>query len=268
MMSLRASAKSTVAGKNWISPVSVVAVLVAWFVLTSATQIIPATRFPSPEKVYAAAVQLTSAQGYAGSPLWSHLAQSVKLVTLGFIVALLTGIPIGLLMGWNKSCEAFISPIFSIIRPIPPLAWIPLSIVWFGLGDTAKVFVIWLSAFVPAVINSFAGMREVDRTYVEAARVHGASTWRVLLSVMIPAAAPMILTGARVSLQVCWNALVAAELVGSVAGLGHVLNVASLDLYPGMILFAMLLVGLIGGVMTYLLSLFEARVLQWTTQRS
>ena len=254
--------------RNWIGPTSVIGVLLAWFVLTTVTHVVPATRFPSPEKVYAAAVQITGPHGYAGSPLWIHLGQSVKLVTLGFLVAIVTGVPLGLLMGWSRSSEAFIGPVFSIIRPIPPLAWIPLSILWFGLGDPAKIFVIWLSAFVPAVINSFAGMREVDRTFVDAARVHGASTWRILWSVMIPAAGPMILTGTRVSLQVCWNALVAAELVGSIAGLGHVLNVASLDLYPGMILFAMLLVGLVGGLMTYVLALVEARILRWTTQPS
>lgn len=251
--------------RNWISPTSVVALVLAWFVLTSVTHLIPATRFPSPEKVYAAALQIAGPHGYAGSPVWTHLFQSVKLVTMGFLVALVTGVPLGLLMGWSRSSEAFVNPVFSVIRPIPPLAWIPLSILWFGLGDPAKVFVIWLSAFVPAVINSFAGMRNVDRTFVEAARVHGASTWRVLWSVMVPAAMPMIMTGARVSLQVCWNALVAAELVGSIAGLGHVLNVASLDLYPGMILFAMLLVGLVGGLMTTGLALVETRILRWTT---
>ena len=135
-------------------------------------------------------------------------------------------------MGMSPRVEAFVNPAFLMIRPIPPLAWIPLAILWFGLGDSAKIFVIWFGAFVPALINSYTGARSVDPTLISAARVHGASHRHVVLDVVIPGALPLIFTGLRLALQASWTALVAAELVGAFYGLGKVLMTAARDLYP------------------------------------
>ncbi len=166
-------------------------------------------------------------------------------------------------MGWCRRAEAFINPTFLLIRPIPPLAWIPLSIPWFGLGDIAKIFVIWFAAFVPALINTYTGVRSIDGTLIAAARVHGASTARILADVVVPGALPMIFTGLRLSLQASWTTLVAAELVGAFFGLGRVLMIASLDIYPGMIAFAMVWVAILGAVMTKLLGLAEKAAMPW-----
>src|SRR5690349_10558323 len=158
---------------------TVAAVLAAWWLLT-ATQVIPPTRFPSPQEVWAA---LT---GYADARLHEHVLHSAKLVLLGFAVAVATGVPLGLAMGWSRRAEALINPTFLLIRPIPPLAWIPLAIVWLGLGDAAKVLVIWFAAFVPSVINSYAGVRSLERHVLEAARMLGASRTMMLREVVIP----------------------------------------------------------------------------------
>jgi NitT/TauT family transport system permease protein/taurine transport system permease protein len=166
-------------------------------------------------------------------------------------------------MGWSRRAEALINPVFLLIRPIPPLAWIPLAILWLGLGESAKVFVIWFAAFVPALINTYTGVRGIDRTLIQAARVHGASNWQLIREVVIPGASPLMFTGLRLSLQASWTTLVAAELVGALAGLGHVLTQASLDIYPGMIFFAMFWVGLLGAIMTYALAYLERRMLPW-----
>ena len=107
-----------------------------------------------------------------------------------------------------------------MIRPIPPLAWIPLAILWLGLGDAAKIMVIWFSAFVPSVINSFAGVRNIDRPILEAAAMLGTPRWRMVREIIMPAASPMIFTGLRLSLQASWTTLVAAELVGALVGVG------------------------------------------------
>lgn len=245
-----------------VGTAAVVVALLAWFLLTTVTHTISPGRFPSPADVWQAAVQIAT-QGYANATLVTHIWQSSRLVLIGFAAAVATGVPLGLLMGWSRRAEALINPAFLLIRPIPPLAWIPLAILWLGLGDAAKVFVIWFAAFVPALINSYTGVRGLDPTLIEAARVHGASRWTLLRDVVLPGASPLIFTGLRLSLQASWTTLVAAELVGALAGLGHVLTQASLDIYPGMILFAMAWVGLLGGLMTKALVQVERRVLPW-----
>lgn len=240
-----------------------VAVLAAlWVVLTSLTGIVDPARFPRPQDVWQAAVQLAT-RGYAGGTLGLQIWYSSRLVLLGFAVAAVTGVPLGLLMGTSRRAEALINPAFLLVRPIPPLAWIPLAILWFGLGDLAKIFVIWFAAFVPALINTYTGVRTLDPTLVAAARVHGASRVRVLLDVVIPGALPLIFTGLRLSLQAAWTTLVAAELVGAFFGLGRVLIIATQDIYPGMIAFAMAWIAVLGALMTWALGRVETWSLPW-----
>ena len=241
---------------------TILAVLVLWYLLTTATGIIGGGRFPSPAEFWASLVQVTT-RGYAGSVLANHALHSVQLVVMGFLFAICTGVPLGLWMGWSRKAEAAINPVFLVIRPIPPLAWIPLAILWLGLGDAAKIMVIWFSAFVPSVINAFTGVRNIDRPVLEAAHMLGTPRWRLVREVMVPAASPMIFTGLRLSLQASWTTLVAAELVGALMGIGFILNMAQQDIYPGMILVGMVTVGVLGWATTYLLGLAERRVLAW-----
>lgn len=243
---------------------TVVGMLALWTLTTQWTHAISPERFPSPSDVYKAALQIgTPPAGYAGTTIWHHIGASLELVMLGFLAAVITGVPLGLAMGWSRRFEAFFNPVFLMIRPIPPLAWIPLAIVWFGFGINAKIFVVWFAAFVPSVINTYTGVRSVDPVLIAAARVHGANDWRVLRDVIVPGSFPLMFSGLRLSLQASWTTLVAAELVGAVAGLGHVLIVASLDLYPGMILYAMAWVALLGATMTFALASFERRMAPW-----
>ncbi|MBV9569046.1 MAG: ABC transporter permease [Hyphomicrobiales bacterium] len=233
-----------------------------WYVATSVTGLVSGGRFPSPDETYVAFQQIAG-RGYADGTLLTHALHSIRLVAMGFAVAVATGTPLGLLMGWNRRAEALVNPVFLLIRPIPPLAWIPLAILWLGLGDGAKIMVIWFAAFVPAVINTFTGVRSVERPIIEAARMLGTPPWRFVAEVLAPAASPAIFTGLRLSLQASWTTLVAAELVGALFGLGRVLNLAQQDIYPGMILVGMLAVALCGWLTTRLLALGEARVLAW-----
>jgi ABC-type nitrate/sulfonate/bicarbonate transport system permease component len=138
-----------------------------------------------------------------------------------------------------------------------------LTILWFGLGTTAKVFVIWLAAFAPVVINTQTGVRNVEPVLIAAARAHGATGRTILLDIVIPGALPTIFTGLRISLQACWMVLVAAELVGSFAGLGHIMIIATRDLNPGMIVVAMAGVAMLGVLFTALLSFIERQVTPW-----
>ncbi|HEY7903332.1 MAG TPA: ABC transporter permease [Casimicrobiaceae bacterium] len=246
----------------WVGVVTFAALVVLWYALTTWTQTIGSGRFPSPAETYDALRQIL-VQGYADARLPVHALHSAKLVLLGFAAAVALGVPLGLAMGWSRACEAFVNPTFLLLRPIPPLAWIPLAIVWLGLGDAAKVLVIWFAAFVPAVINSYSGVRSLEPYLVEAARTLGASRRMIVTEVLIPGALPMIFSGLRLSLQACWTTLVAAELIGAIAGLGHVLSQASLDLYPAMIVVGMMAVAVTAALMTLALGVVERRAMPW-----
>lgn len=232
---------------------------VVWFALAGS---LDPMRFPTPTVVWDSLRQLLG-PGYAGGTLLAHTLVSIKLALLGFVVATVTAVPLGLAMGCNRVVEAAVEPIVALIRPIPPLAWIPLAILWFGLGDGAKIFVIWFTAFVPTLINTFLGVRRLDRAVLSAARTLGANRRTLLVDVVIPGAAPYIFAGLRISLQASWMALVAAELIGAFFGLGRVLMMAAQDIHPGMIVVAMAMVGLAGAAMTGLLAALERRCLTW-----
>jgi NitT/TauT family transport system permease protein/taurine transport system permease protein len=238
------------------------ALAVAWYVVTVPLALVSPGRFPSPPDVWVSLRQV-AVKGYANGLLHQHIAHSLKLVILGFLVAAGTGVPLGLLMGWSRRAEALINPVFLIIRPIPPLAWIPLAILWLGLGDGAKIMVIWFAAFVPSVINSFTGVRTIEPFVIEAARMLGTPRRRFVSEVLVPAAAPQIFTGLRLSLQASWTTLVAAELVGALYGLGRVLNVAQQDIYPGMIFVGMACVAILGWASTQVLAWAESFALPW-----
>jgi taurine transport system permease protein len=230
------------------------------------TQVISAARFPTPSDVWGALTQITI-KGYADAKLWRHVLQSSVLVLMGFATAVTVGVVLGLAMGWSRRAEALLNPVFLLLRPIPPLAWIPLAIVWLGLGDAAKVLVIFMAAFVPAVINTYTGVRAMEPQIIEASSMLGARGARFVREILIPAAAPHIFTGLRLSLQASWTTLVAAELVGALYGPGQVLNNAAQDIYPGMILVGMAMVGLCGGLMTAVLAMIERRALPWRVSR-
>ena len=245
-----------------VGVVTIVTLIALWWLLTSGLGVIGEYRFPTPGQFIASFARIWS-DGYAGGTIVQHVIQSVRLVAIGFFTAIAVGVPLGFLMGYDRRAEAFINPVFLLLRPIPPLAWIPLAIVWLGLGDASKVMVIFVAAFVPSVINTYTGVRNTPRQFVEAALVHGASRWRLIREVYLPDAAPMIFTGLRLSLQASWTTLVAAELVGAFLGLGRVLQTAYRDVNTAMILVAMIAIAITGFLTTLLLAAVETRVIRW-----
>lgn len=242
--------------------VALTIVVAVWHLLTAVTGVISPARFATPAEVGSALRQI-ALDGYSNGRLHQHVLRSVLLVTMGFTVAASVGVVLGLAMGASRKVEALVNPVFLVLRPIPPLAWIPLAIVWLGLGDAAKMMVIFVSAFVPSVINSYTGVRQIDKPIFEAAamlNVTGVRYWR---EVLVPGALPSIFTGLRLSLQASWTTLVAAELVGAINGLGQILNQAAQDIYPAMILVGMIGVALCGWLMTVGLGWIEKRVMPW-----
>jgi NitT/TauT family transport system permease protein/taurine transport system permease protein len=245
-----------------VGAATLAALAALWYAATTLGQWIAPVYFPTPEEVGKAFSQI-GLQGYADGRLHEHFLHSCQLVLYGFAAAVSTGVPLGMLMGWSRRAEALINPTFLLLRPIPPLAWIPLAIVWLGLGDAAKVLVIWIAAFVPAVINSYAGVRSIEPYLIEAARSLGATRRMMVREVLLPGALPLIFTGLRLSLQACWTTLVAGELIGAITGLGHLLYQAGLDLFPAMILVGMVAVAFAGALMTALLGWAEKRSMPW-----
>ena len=236
--------------------------LLVWWALTSGSGLISPIRFPDPLETWSAWRQILL-DGYANARWHEHVLRSVLLVTMGFAVAASCGVAVGLAMGASRAVEALLNPAFLFLRPIPPLAWIPLAIVWLGLGDGAKIMVIFVAAFVPSVINTFSGVRQIEQPLLEAGAMLDIRGWRHFTQVLIPGALPSIFTGLRLSLQASWTTLVAAELVGAVAGLRQILNQAAQDIYPPMILVGMISVALCGWLMTLGLGWVEARAMPW-----
>ena len=224
--------------------------------------IISANRFPSPADTWAS-LKTIALRGYGNGKLHQHILQSIGLVTIAFLVSAAAGVLLGIFMGANRKIEAIVNPIFLTLRPIPPLAWIPLAIVWLGLGNSAKVMVIFVAAFVPSVINTFTGIRSLDNAQREAALMLGVSRFNYYTEVLIPTAMPLIFSGLRLSLQASWTTLVAAELVGAVLGLGSILNQAAQDINPAMILVGMMSVAVCGWLMTQLLAYLEKFAMPW-----
>ena len=249
-----------------IGLVTLVVVLLLWYVATTATGLINPVRFPQPSE-WLNSLRTIALEGYGNGKLHQHVLYSLKLVAMGFSVAVAVGIPLGILMGYSRKAEALINPAFLLLRPIPPLAWIPLAIVWLGLDDASKILVIFVAAFVPSVINSYTGVRNIETPVIEAANMLGIKGWKMLMEVLVPGSMSMIFTGLRLSLQASWTTLVAAELIGALYGLGSILNQAAQDIYPAMILVAMACVGICGAATTWLLGLLEARAMPWRVGR-
>ena len=249
---------------RWIVSGSLVALLfAAWYLVTGPLGLVSSLKFPAPLDAYDLPYPAHTFAGLRGRDLGAahpfKYRAGAHRVLAGNGYRSATWIT----HGRNRLVDGYVNPVFQLIRPIAPIAWIPLTILWFGLGMGAKLFVIWLAAFAPAVINTYTGVRNIDTIVIHAARVHGASSKEMLFDVVIPGALPSIFTGLRTSLQACWMVLVAAELVGSFVGLGHIMIIASRDLDSGMILVAMICVALLGVLMSAGLTYVERYAIPW-----
>jgi len=198
-----------------------------------------------------------------GNILIVNILASFKLAMIGFFLALIAGLPLGLLMGWYRPVDKLLRPIFEMIRPLPPIAWIPIVIVLLGIGTVAKSFIIFFTTFVPIVINSYTGIRETNQVYINYAKTCGYSNWKIFCTVGIPSAMPLAFAGMVIALGNGWGTLIAAEMLASSSGLGYMIlmgrNYGRIDT----IIAGMLVIGLIGLGLTTTLRKVENRVLKW-----
>lgn len=208
-------------------------------------------------------IAVTAAGMIVSGELWFHLLASLKREAVAFLLSI-SAIPLGIGMGWWRPIYNQVSPIMEILRPIPPLAWIPLSILWFGLGDEQNEFIIFLGMFFPILVNTIVGVKNIEPNLVRAARSLGAPEYRVIARVVFKGALPQIITGVRIGLGVGWMALVAAELVGANSGLGFLINDARSMLRTDVIVVGMLTIGLIGLLIDSAIRILSRRLLPWS----
>lgn len=220
------------------------------------------TLMPPPVEVLHAAWELLS-----NGELVRHFWASLKREAVAFAYALVA-IPLGVLMGWSRIAQNMLEPVFEMLRPIPPIAWIPLAILWFGISDLQNQFIIFLGIFFPLLINTITGVKNVEHNIVRAARCLGASESSVLVKVVFRAALPSIVTGVRVGLGVGWMALVAAELVGATSGLGWLISDARSVLRTDIILVGMISIGVAGLVIDQGLRWVARKLLPWSLAMS
>ena len=205
----------------------------------------------------------TAAAMIASGELLFNLLASLQREVTAFLFAA-TAIPLGMAMGWWRVVYNQVNPVMEILRPIPPLAWIPLSILWFGLGDEQNEFIIFLGMFFPILVNTIVGVKNIEPNLVRAARSLGAPEWKVLWRVVLQGALPQIITGVRIGLGVGWMALVAAELVGANSGLGFLINDARSMLRTDTIAVGMLTIGIVGLMTDTAIRLLSRRLLPWS----
>lgn len=171
------------------------------------------------------------------------------------------GVPLGLSMGWFSTVRGLFRPIFEIIRPIPPVAWIPLTIFWFGIGLSGKVFIIWLSGLVPCVINAYTGVRMTNPVHIQMARTYGASDWQIFRTICVPSALPMVFGALQIALAYCWTTLVAAELLAADQGLGYLIQVGRAIGRTDLVIVGMFSVAMGGALIGVAIDRVEARLL-------
>lgn len=198
-----------------------------------------------------------------GSTLPQHFLQSLQLAVSSFLVAVVVGVPLGWLMGYYNVASFLLNPLFEIIRPIPPIAWIPIVILTMGIGMSAKMFIIFVAAFVPCVINSYLGIRLTDPVRINVAKTFGASDWKIFTTVCIPSSMNMVFTGIRLSLNASWTTLCAAEMLAATRGLGYMIQLGRTLIRPDIIIVGMFTIGFTGALLNKVLGLFEKKVAPW-----
>ena len=238
-----------------IAVATVLALLLLWWGVTTAGWIAPLF-LPAPAAVWEAARQAWSGNVQGGLPLLTHIGWSLLRVFGAFLLAALTAVPVGLLMGTSRIARGVADPLLEFYRPLPPLAYLPLIVIWFGIDEVAKWLLIYLACFAPIAVSTRAGVAAVQEEQLHAAQSMGASGWQLLRHVILPSALPDILTGLRIAIGFGWTTLVAAEMVAATAGLGQMVLNASNFLRTDVVVMGILLIG----VIAYLFDLLMRRV--------
>jgi taurine transport system permease protein len=244
-----------------LSLVSIAALLALWWIATHGGWIKPLF-LPKPETIWLAFQQAVGGE-LDDHTLWVHFMWSMYRVFSAFVLAVVIGIPVGIAMGISRFARGLFDPPIEFYRPLPPLAYLPLMIIWFGIGEGAKVMLLFLAIFAPVALAARAGVKSVSQEQIQAARSMGASQNQVIRHVIIPGALPEILVGLRIGMGVGWTTLVAAEMVAADAGLGKMVYNASNFLRTDVVILGIIAIGFIAYAFELLMRWLERALVPW-----
>ena len=249
-----------------LSALGIAAFLVIWQLVVQ-FKLVNVRNLPAPSKVVETILYKISNKNPDGNTLGTNILASLQVALSGFILALVIGIPLGLFMGWFTPVDKFVRPVFELLRPVPTIAWIPVVVVFVGIDLKANATIIFLSVFVPCVINSYTGIKLTKRTLINVAKTFGAGNFETFIKVGIPSAMPMVFTGVRTALGGAWSTLVAAEMLAAKAGLGYMLQVGRNVARADVVVAGMVTISVLGALMALVLGIIEKRVLKWKLER-
>jgi NitT/TauT family transport system permease protein len=239
------------------SLIVIVLLIAGWWGAVVATK---SVIFPTPLQVVTGTMELIK-----DGTLWEHIGASLMRVGAGFGLAMLLAVPLGLWMGWVTGAFITLNPIFQILRPISPIAWIPLAILWFGVGNASPIFLIFISSVFPMIVQTVAGVHTIERRYLRAAQNFGVSKFRLFTQVVIPAVLPQIIVGMRIGLGVAWLVVVAAEMIALRSGLGYlIIDSRNAGNRYDLVIAGMIIIGLIGLLLDGFMRLLEGlKMVRW-----
>ena len=236
----------------------VIAVLIAvWWIVVVATE---SAIFPTPLGVVLGTVELAK-----DGTLWEHIGASLMRVGAGFGLAVLFAIPLGLWMGWVHGAYVTLNPLFQILRPISPIAWIPIAILWFGVGNASPIYLIFIASVFPMIVQTTAGVHTIEKRFLRAADNFGVSRKKLFLQVVFPATLPQIIVGMRIGLGVAWLVVVAAEMIALRSGLGYlIIDSRNAGNRYDLVIAGMIIIGLIGLALDGIMRMLEGmKIVRW-----
>lgn len=243
---------------TWLS------ILALWFLVTNLNLISP-SKLPSPQKVLAMMGEIF-VNGYNYIPFWNHLGISFFRLVLAIFLAFITAIPLGLVCGYFPATRAIVNSLVNFYRPLPPLAYYSLLIVWLGIDEASKVTLLFLASFAPIYISSVSAVSRVNRSFILGAETFGASRWQIFCTVILPSTFPEIFVGIRTAFGVAYTTLVSAEMIAATAGIGWMVIDAYKYLKMDVVFVGIIIMGITGVLIDYLLTLVEKKVIFWNGQ--
>ena len=234
-----------------------IALIALWWIAVAATH---SLIFPSPLQVVTGTIELIE-----DGTLWMHIGASLMRVGAGFLLAVIIAIPLGLWMGWVRGAYEMLNPLFQILRPISPIAWIPIAILWFGVGNTSPIFLIFISSVFPMIVQTVVGVHTIEKRYLRAAENFGVSRQTLFTQVVIPAVLPQIIVGMRIGLGVAWLVVVAAEMIALRSGLGYmIMDSRNAGNRYDLVVAGMIIIGLIGLMLDGFMRMLEGlKMVRW-----
>lgn len=245
-----------------LSIMGILGFLILWQVIVAAG-IVDSQYLSTPIQTFSLFITKLTNPDPDGAVIGVNILSSLTVALSGFGLAIVIGVPLGLLMGWYRGFDRFMRPLFEIIRPIPPVSWIPLTIVWLGIGLQAKALIVFFAAFVPCLINSYTGIRQTSEVLKNVAKTCGASNFTTFWKVGIPSSMTMAFAGIKVAIGNAWATLVAAEMLAASSGLGYMILMGRQFGRVDLVILGIVVIGAIGVIITTLINMLENKVLGW-----